>query len=892
MSSRYTLGAALFCAAKLSLVSTVHAMLDERPWGAPDGISDVWAFRHGFGQEAVSSTADPDGDGLTNAQEALAGTDPRSALSRPYVGLEMSSTTAARITGPAQLGKRYQLQRATALAPANWQTFATLDATGTTLSADTSQSGARNYYRALVGDSDTDGDGLTDWEELAVGFDPRVVRSFREWDDDRTRLGWLLWQTDEVLLTAMAVESAEAWPLPMTVAVRRKQGFGPLTLTLNVAGTAARGADYASSLVAGNNTLTFAANENEKRFTFTPLADTANAESAETILLTLSVAAPATIPSGFSTATLTIQNSTPTSLPPLPAATRFLQQATFGPDEASLQDVMTRGYAGWITNEISKPNLGRISPWVNRQNNRTPGATNYQPQTPEYPNNAVIDAYHKQVGMWNAIMGRLDAQDPAVVASGGAPSLLRQRLAYALSQIVVISERQSDLGFHPEGMANYWDMLLANALGNYRTLLEDVTLHPCMGVYLSHFKNQKANPAANLYPDENYAREILQLFSIGLWELNADGTRRLDALGNPIPTYGNAQITEFARVFTGFSWARDINRNGDTGAVVVSTATSFDTYGWGDYLNPMKMFDDRHDFAAKQLLAYPGAVNGGLLAARADTATAAEGLLNLDFALDNIFNHPNVPPFIARRLIQQLVSSNPSPAYVQRVATAFATGLHAGVGSGQRGDLAATVRAILLDDEARLYAQLSATTHGRLQEPFVRTTQLVRFFETNSPNGGFPFYVSYLRFTGIQQEPFTSPSVFNFYLPDHRPTGVLAQAGLYGPEFQMVNSSTAVGLPNQLFWWSYGLNSSTAWGAANYLTFDMTYEKSIAHDADALIRYLDERLTGRRLTPEEFAIVRRCVERYNWPSVDESREERVRVAYYMILLSPSGAVLK
>lgn len=876
--------------ALLGLAPSVHAILDRNPSSAPDGLSDVWAFIYNYNAGATSPDADSDGDGLSNRDESRAGTNPRDPASRAFVGLEVGAPGLARIHFPTQPGKRYQLQRSSTLAPADWTVFATHRGTGAALFADTAFDGATPaFFRAVIEDLDTDGDGLADWEEHAVGYDPATPHSRREPGTDLERLGERLHASDQISITAMATESAEAWPRPMTVAIRRRQGFRALSLTVGLAGTATRGTDYAAPFSSAANVVTFAPHEREKYFTFTPLPDALDAEPAETIVLTLTPVGAATV-NGPATVTLIIANSTAASGPTVPEASRFLQQATFGPDDAALAAVTTRGFANWIADEAALPNPGRISPWVHRQNKTVPGTSGYRAQTPAYPNPSLIESYEKQVGIWHAIMGRRDPLAPA--AEPGAPSALRQRAAYALSQILVVSEKQADLHHHTEGMADYWDTLLVHAFGNYRDLLRAVSLHPCMGVYLSHLKNRKADPAASRYPDENYARELLQLFTVGLWELDPDGTRRLDAAGEPIPAYGNVHVTAFARVFTGLSWARDIARNDSTGGVTITPAASFFVTGWGDYLAPMKLFDSEHDFAAKQLLAYPGAADAGLLPARADDpAVESEGLADLDAALDNLVNHPNTPPFLARRFIQQLVTSNPSPAYVGRVAEAFATGRHAGLGTGRRGDLLATWRAVLLDPEARSHAALADAGAGRLQEPFVRAAQMLRHFRAGSPAGGFPFYFTSLSRT-ILQEPLASPSVFNFYLPDHRPNGVVGNAGLCAPELQLVNTATAISLPNQLRWWSFDLNGS-GWGAANTLALDLAAEKAVAHDADALVRRLDERLAARRLAPETFTAIRDCIERYNWGAMDDAmRAERVRLAYYLVATSADGAVLR
>jgi len=224
--------------------------------------------------------------------------------------------------------------------------------------------------------------------------------------------------------------------------------------------------------------------------------------------------------------------------------------------------------------------------------------------------------------------------------------LLRARVALALSEIFVISEVGA-LDGEPLGWASYYDLLLQHSFGNYRDLLYDITLHPCMGVYLTHLNNPKTDTTQNQFPDENYAREVMQLFSIGLYELNLDGSRKLDTAGNFIPTYDLGEIEEFAKVFTGLSWG-DRNEFGKRFPVSELGLTI-----------PMQMFDEEHEPGSKQLL------NGFVVPDR----NPVDGLADLNDAIDNLFNHPNVGPFLARLLIQRLVKSNPSPDYISRVTS-------------------------------------------------------------------------------------------------------------------------------------------------------------------------------------------------------------------------------
>ena len=320
-------------------------------------------------------------------------------------------------------------------------------------------------------------------------------------------------------------------------------------------------------------------------------------------------------------------------------------------------------------------------------------------------------------------------------------------------------------------MANYYDLMVRHAFGNYRDLLYDVATHPVMGIYLSHLGNRKADSAKKIYPDENFAREIMQLFTLGLWRLNSDGTRQRDANGEFLATYNNSDITELARVFTGLSLGNNSN---------------FDLYP-RDFTRPMKMWDAEHDCNAKTLL------SGLQLPARLASAgnLGLAGLADVNAAVSNLFVHPNVGPFIGRQLIQRLVTSNPSTRYVARVAAAFADN-----GVGVRGDMKAIVRAILLDAEARDPDRMLQSTWGKLREPLLRVVNYARAFNAASIEGYYPisqFTLDHL------QDPMSPPSVFNFFLPTHSPPGPLTQLGLVAPEFQIINASTAITGPNY-FW--------------------------------------------------------------------------------------------
>jgi uncharacterized protein (DUF1800 family) len=430
------------------------------------------------------------------------------------------------------------------------------------------------------------------------------------------------------------------------------------------------------------------------------------------------------------------------------------------------------------------------------------------------------------------------------------PDQLRQRMAWALAQIFVVSDVGGALGNDPIGLAEYYDLLVRNALGDYRQLLEDVTLSPAMGRYLSMLGNEKADEALNIRPDENFAREVMQLFTIGLHELEPDGTRTLDGQGDPIPTYDQATIEEFARVFTGWNYA---------------DATSWQ-WPQPNY-RPMEPWLAYHDTGAKTLL-------GGIVIPPAQTPED-----DLRAALDNLCQHPNVGPFVCRQLIQRLVTSNPSPGYVARVAAVFDDD-----GSGARGNLYAVARAILLDDEARAGHLADPQDFGKLKEPLLRQTALWRAFAARAQNGeyqdGWPE-------GPWGQAPLRAPSVFNFYSPFYQPPGEMLDEGLYGPEFQITTHTWITSGTNKLYDLSMWRNDSNPNLDADDVYIRTAYERSIADDPEALVDHLGLLLMGGQMSSWMRAVL---VDRVEHIALADGGYDRVTEAIYLIVTSPEGAV--
>jgi uncharacterized protein (DUF1800 family) len=369
---------------------------------------------------------------------------------------------------------------------------------------------------------------------------------------------------------------------------------------------------------------------------------------------------------------------------------------------------------------------------------------------------------------------------------------LRARVAFALSQIMVISNVAGALPAC--ALSSYMDMLNRQAFGTYRDLLGAVTLHPAMGYYLNMLRSRKANEATGTHPNENYAREVLQLFSIGLVQLNADGSTRTGANGQPLPTYDEAAVKGFARAFTGWSFGGQ--GNGSAG-LFVSARIDLEA----NWTTPMLPFAAMHEAGTKQLL------DGRVLPAGQSINK------DLNDALDQIAAHPNVGPFIGRQLIQRLVTSNPSAAYIARITAVFDDN-----GAGVRGDLRAVVQAILLDPEARGDDAVSRERFGKQREPVIRFANLLRALgaSTASTSGRTDLQRMDQGGDTLGQSPLMAPSVFNFFSPNYRHGGVLAQAGLVAPEFQATTEATVVGLFNAfthlINWSGYGWDEGTGDG--------------------------------------------------------------------------------
>jgi uncharacterized protein (DUF1800 family) len=479
-----------------------------------------------------------------------------------------------------------------------------------------------------------------------------------------------------------------------------------------------------------------------------------------------------------------------------------------------------------------------------------------------------------------------------------APDQLRQRVAFALSQILVVSDQGGGLGGEPHALAHYYDLLGEHGFGNYRELLEQVTLNPAMGGYLSMRGNRKPDLALNIRPDENFAREIMQLFSIGLVRLNPNGSE-MDDPGQPgfqpLPTYDQETIRGFAHVFTGYTFggcaAHQFEYCGaweNPERWQMPMAAPEGPPPWNNEYLVWHAYPE-----SKQLLVYPGvALPDGVLAGRPAPTAAGSGVTaqqDLEAALDNLFHHPNVGPFIGRQLIQRLVVSNPNPAYVGRVAAAFDDN-----GQGVRGDMQAVVRAVLTDPEARGAASGTTAPRGKLREPLLRMTQLWRAFGAVDASGRYDDWYIWWPGQYIPQSPLHARTVFNFYLPDFKPAGEIAAGGWVAPEFQIQTDGYVTNFSNVLDWmtWNYQGNPSQ-WADPDMTRLVIETERMLASNnatIDALIERLNLLLMAGSMSPHMKSTLRTYL--LTLPANGDNGYRRVWEALWLIMVSPEYVIEK
>lgn len=520
--------------------------------------------------------------------------------------------------------------------------------------------------------------------------------------------------------------------------------------------------------------------------------------------------APAVVPGGPAAASISEAQ-----------AARFLSQAAMGITRDGMARVRQLGYSGWLDEQMASP--AGVSRWdwmVARGFNK-------------------IDNRNNQTGFDPAVWSKLIA----------APDTLRQRITLALSEVIVVSIEGLPVAWRQFAAAQWLDLLESNAFGNLRALLGEVSRNLAMGYYLTFRGNAKSNTTTGSVPDENYARELMQLFTIGLVELGEDGTPKLTQ-GQTKETYGQDDIAGLARVFTG--WDRDL-AGGDT------QAPDF-------HRRPMIQVASRYETGEKSFLGLT--IPAGVAA---DTA--------LNRALDHLFAHPNMGPFWSRQLIQRLVTSNPSPAYVRRVAQVFSDD-----GRGQRGNLQAVVKAILLDDEARGDGALSDPKAGKLREPVLRFLGWARAFSAASPSDAWAIGNTSDAGTRLGQSPLRSPSVFNFFRPGYvPPNSAFAAAAMVAPEFQITHESSVVGYLNWM--------QTTISSGRGDVTADYSALMPMATDAVALVAEVDLLLSAGQLSVATRKTISDAVS--SMPaSTDGNRLARIHAAVFLVMAAPEFLVQK
>ncbi|MFZ4748182.1 MAG: DUF1800 domain-containing protein [Sphingomonas sp.] len=493
-----------------------------------------------------------------------------------------------------------------------------------------------------------------------------------------------------------------------------------------------------------------------------------------------------------------ISAAPPTPTPPPPVvivpptqtqASRFLSQTSMGATKVEIDKVVSQGYDAWITAQFATPRATSHWDWL--------VAAGYNVAANQNNQNGFTNTVWRQV---------ISGEDQ-----------LRQRVTSALSNFIVVGiDGIMGTSYQQFAAAAYLDVLADNAFGNFRELIERVSLNLAMGYYLTFINNKKANATTGAQPDENYARELMQLFTLGLYKLNADGTLQLSG-GNPVETYEPADVSGLARVFTGF----------------VADGNDFTTPDRAR--RPMIQKATDHELGTKTFL-------GVTIPAGTD------GFASLKIALDTIFAHQNLPPFVSKQLIQRLITSNPSPAYVGRVSTIFANN-----GSGVRGDMKAVIRAILLDTEARSEASLTSTSAGKLREPVIRLTNWARAFGVTSPSNAWAIGDTNSQTTRLGQTIGKSPSVFNFFRPGYTPPNTVISTGqLVAPEFQVTNELSVVGYINYM---QTLIQSGTGDVKADYTSI-----LTKATDSAALISEINLVLASGNLSTTTIATIKTAVD--------------------------------
>ncbi|HAY44699.1 MAG TPA: hypothetical protein DCY55_00220 [Gammaproteobacteria bacterium] len=486
-------------------------------------------------------------------------------------------------------------------------------------------------------------------------------------------------------------------------------------------------------------------------------------------------------------------------------AVRLLYQGTFGPRDGDIDALIAQGGDAWFKEQISTEPYFYTVAW------------------------ASIAAEFDDIDSGENANFRQLSHETFMLNALTKPDQLRQRMTYALSQLFVISDR-FDFAGHDQLTMGYVDTLHRNAFGNYRDLLRDVTLHPAMGMYLAMLGNEKADPERNIRPDENFAREVMQLFTVGLQLLNQDGSPILDeATGLPRQTYSPLDVQNYAAAFTGWYFAdQESYKFGDT----------FHSIDWQDRLAPMTAYEEFHQKTAKKLL------RNYYVPAGASPSDS------LEVTIDSLFYHPNLGPFVARHLIKNFVTSNPSASYVERVAAVFNSN-----SNSQRGNLASVIQAILFDPEARAEPTEQAQNFGRVKDPLLKFVNFNRLFSVSSYSG-----TNFFLRNRPSQTFLGAHSVFNFYSPTHTPTKEFADLGLVAPELQVVTPETIVTDASRIayistreqraYWHTSDPSEESTESLNSAIVHDLSpvTDRIETSDLSAAVDFLDEYMTQGQLS--------------------------------------------
>lgn len=821
----------------VSILNPIPVIGSVTPSGLTEGTTTVTVngsqFVYGaqivWNGAAVSTTFVSDTQLVASISAPVPGTFPL-LVSNPNPGSANSSIVSV-LVGPGQIVLKLETSEGTTVRVRNSLSLG-LQITGTTNAAVTLRVNGVTGGNSQVGTAVSNSDGSITYTAPAVVPTPNNVVQLTVTSADNPSVS--IQQNISVLNPIPVLSSATPTSL----------NLAPPATTLTL-----QGQDFISGaqvLVNGTTVATTFNSGNQL---------TASVSPTESGNLDIQVLNPSPGPAASADLILPVNGGPPTLLVSPADASRFLSHATFGAIDGDIHHLSMIGYQAWLNEQFN------LQPTPQAQvveqslilNNPPCATSDVKCNTALYVQNDTNEIY-VQDSFWQQ----------AIAGNDG----LRQRVKYALSQIFVISDADSGVSRMPRGQANYYDTLGTDAFGNFRTLLQDVTLNPMMGQYLSMLGNDKGDATTD--PDENYAREVMQLFTIGLYQLNDDGTQKLDSTGKPIPTYSNTDVMGLAKVFTGFSW----NVPNDTSDSAWSNCCMYVGPGYGEDLLPMRSYPGHHSTAEKDFL-------GVTIPSSANPDPDGD----LKIALDTLFNHPNLPAFFSKQMIQHLITSNPSPNYVSRVAAIFKDN-----GSGVRGDMKAVVTAILTDPEA-LEPSTSFSNppqYGKVREALVRYTEWARAFTAQSRNGSYHIASTEDPIYGLGEMWLRSPTVFNWFAPGYVPPGTsIAQAGLLAPEMQMTNVTTVVGYLNYM---QDAIGSDSNSGPDIFASY--AAEMNLAANPTELVDRINLLLMAGEMDSTLYNQIVSAVGSIPIPTGDQNAinaalAKRVKAAIYLTMASPS-----